>query len=148
MPLEEKLEGVKLVEKIKQIDEENEDIAYRSVISLLGNMVLYAGLGVYSGLINLNMAQMNNIKGLLFTSALTSTPFSYLTTVYLHNEDKIRRLAGWEETVRSPLLKILEKAKLYVGTSVATEATGILTDEICFYVGYGAAKVVTKLLNR
>ncbi len=110
-------------------------------------MALYAGLGFYSGIINLNIAQMNNIKWLISVSAITSLPFSYLTTVCLHNEDKIRNLAGWEKTVNSPLLNILKKAKLYVGTSAATEAVGVITDGICFYLGYGIEKAATKLLR-
>ncbi len=148
MSLDEKLEGVKLAEKIKQIDNENKDIARRGIINLLGNMTFYFGLGVYSGITNLNVFGVENLKGLLLVSSVTSTPFSYLTTVALHNEDRIKRLAGLEEPAKSPLLRILEKAKSYVGTSVASEATGVMADATSFYAGYYVVKGLTKLLNR
>ncbi len=65
MSLDKKLEGVKLAEKIKQIDNENKDIARRGFIDLLGNMVFYFGLGVYSGITNLNVFGVENLKWLL-----------------------------------------------------------------------------------
>ena len=152
MTLDDQLGKVNVTEKIKQINEENEEIAHRDVLSYLVNIAIFAGTGCYMGLTNQSMIQLKNVEALFESTAVASIPTAYLSTIFLYNEgrikDIIKKQDNKSEQPQNKWLKKLKDTGYTISAGVGIEGAGVGTDLIAFSGGYVLGKWLTKILNK